>query len=73
MIACIAEARGDALTIDRTELEDAMWVSRAGVEAALRHDPRAPFLAPPPFAIAHSLLRAWLETSQPLAHVAPRN
>jgi NAD+ diphosphatase len=73
MIACIAEARGDELTIDYTELEDAMWVSRAGVEAALRQDPQAPFLAPPRFAIAHSLLRAWLEGSQPLAPSAPRN
>jgi NAD+ diphosphatase len=61
MIACIAEAADDALTIDRTELEDAMWVPRAGVEAALRGDTRAPFIAPPAFAIAHSLLRRWLE------------
>jgi NAD+ diphosphatase len=61
MIACIAEANNDALTIDRTELEDAMWVPRAGVEAALRGDSQAPFLAPPSFAIARSLLEAWLE------------
>ena len=61
MIACVAEARDDVLTIDRTELEDAMWVSRTGVEAALRGDPQAPFLAPPFFAIARSLLEAWLE------------
>jgi NAD+ diphosphatase len=61
MIACIAQAVDDALTIDRTELDDAMWVPRAGVEAALRGEPRAPFIAPPAFAIAHSLLRRWLE------------
>jgi NAD+ diphosphatase len=61
MIACIAEAKHDALTIDRTELEDAMWVPRAGVQAAFRGDPQAPFLAPPSFAIARSLLEAWLE------------
>jgi NAD+ diphosphatase len=73
MIACIAEAEDDALTIDYTELEDAMWVSRAGVEAAFRRDPQAPFLAPPRFAIAHSLLRAWLQGSEPLAPGAPRN
>jgi len=59
MIACIAEAEGDALTIDTTELEDAKWVDRPGVEAALASAPDAPFLAPPHFAIAHSLLRAW--------------
>jgi NAD+ diphosphatase len=73
MIACIAEARDDKLTIDFTELEDAKWVSRSGVEAALRGDPQAPFIAPPPFAIAHSLLRAWLEASQPLAPSACPN
>jgi NAD+ diphosphatase len=73
MIACIAEAEDDALTIDFTELEDAMWVPREGVEAALARHPQAPFLAPPPFAIAHSLFRSWLEASQPLAPDAPRN
>lgn len=60
MIACIAAAAGDALTLDLIELEDAFWVDAAGVRAALAGDPAAPFLAPPPFAIAHSLLKAWL-------------
>lgn len=60
MVACIADAIGDALTIDRTELEDAKWVDRAGVEAAMRGDPDAPFLAPPHFAIAHTLFGRWL-------------
>jgi NAD+ diphosphatase len=50
-----------------------MWVTRAGVEAALRGDPQASFLAPPSFAIARSLLEAWLEGQQPLAPRAPRN
>ena len=59
MIACLAEAESDALTLDRNELEDAMWVDRAEVAAALAGDPAAPFLAPPPFAIAHSLLSHW--------------
>ncbi|HEY0445628.1 MAG TPA: NAD(+) diphosphatase [Allosphingosinicella sp.] len=61
MIACLAEAEDDALTIDRTELEDALWMDRAGVEAALAGAPDAPFLAPPRFAIANTLLRAWAE------------
>jgi NAD+ diphosphatase len=61
MIGCIATARGDALTLDRNELEDAMWVDREGVVAALAGEADAPFHAPPHFAIAHSLLRAWVE------------
>jgi NAD+ diphosphatase len=63
MIACLANARSDRLTIDHTELEDAKWVERSGVEAAMRRDPDAPFLAPPHFAIAHSLFAHWLALS----------
>ena len=61
MIACLADAASDAVTLDREELEEAMWVDRAGVAAALAGEADAPFLAPPPFAIAHTLLRRWLE------------
>lgn len=63
MIACVAMADDDALTIDTTELEDARWVSRAGIAAALAGDSRAPFLPPPPYAIAHTLLSRWLAES----------
>jgi NAD+ diphosphatase len=59
MIACIGQAESDALTLDLTELEDAIWCDRAGVRAALAGDPDAPFLAPPPFAIANTLLTRW--------------
>ena len=72
MIACMAEAQSDALTIDATELEDAMWVERSGVEAAMRREPHAPFLAPPHFAIAHTLFSHWLALSSVLAGPAPR-
>jgi NAD+ diphosphatase len=60
MIACIGSADDDRLTIDTTELEDAMWVSRDDVAAALAGAEGAPFNAPPRFAIANTLLRAWL-------------
>lgn len=63
MIACIGEAQSDALTIDRTELEDAGWFDRSAVEAALGGDPDAPFQAPPHFAIAHTLLAHWASRS----------
>ena len=61
MIACTATASSDALTLDQTELEDAIWVDRDQVAAAFAGDPAAPFLAPPPFAIAFTLLRHWLD------------
>ena len=61
MIGCIAEALDDVLTIDRTELEDAIWVDAAQVRAALEGHEDAPFIPPPPLAIANSLFRHWLE------------
>jgi len=60
MIACLATAQSDALTLDETELEAAFWATRAEVEAALAGDPAAPFLAPPAFAIANTLLTRWV-------------
>ena len=62
MIACLAQAESEELTLDRDELEDAMWVDRDGVGAALAGEADAPFLAPPSFAIAHTLLRRWLDS-----------
>lgn len=62
MIGCVARASDPAITVDRTELEDAAWFSRADVRAALAGDPAAPFGAPPRYAIAHSLLAHWAES-----------
>lgn len=61
MIACTAQATSDQVTLDTNELEDAIWVDRAGVRAALAGDLEAPFLAPPHFAIAHTLLTHWAD------------
>ena len=60
MIGCRAVAQGAALTLDTTEIEAAMWVDRAGVRAALAGDMGAPFMAPPPLAIARYLLEDWV-------------
>ncbi len=59
MMACVGEAQDDTITIDPNELQDAMWVSRDDVRRALAGDPGAPFLAPPRYAIAHTLLTIW--------------
>ena len=37
------------------------WFSRDEARLALAGDPAAPFGAPPPYAIAHTLLTAWVE------------
>lgn len=61
MIACIAPVADDTLVIDKTELEHAFWIDRAGVAAVLAEEADAAFLPPPSHAIAHTLLEAWLE------------
>jgi NAD+ diphosphatase len=61
MIGCIAAADGEALRIDTTELEDAFWATRDEVRAALAGE-AGRFIAPPAYAIAHSLLAAWAES-----------
>ncbi|WP_298668798.1 NAD(+) diphosphatase [uncultured Sphingomonas sp.] len=58
MIACVGIAEGDALTIDRNELETAGWFTRDEVRASLAGED-APFTAPPRYAIAHTLLTEW--------------
>ena len=60
MVACVATVADDTITLDMAELEDAKWVSRPEVEAALRGDADAAFGAPPRYAIANSLFNAWL-------------
>jgi NAD+ diphosphatase len=60
MIACIAQANGNAITLDTNELEDAMWVSKDEARAAINEAEGRRFNAPPSFAIAHSLLRSWV-------------
>lgn len=59
MIGAFAEATSDAITLDDDELEDARWVTKAEARAAL--DGAGPWLAPPPLAIAHTLLQTWAE------------
>lgn len=61
MIGAHAEAKEDALTIDRNELDDARWFTRAEVVAALAAEPDAAFQAPPGAAIARTLLEAWVD------------
>ncbi len=61
MIACIGVADDDAITIDANELEDARWFTREEVRLAMARDPAATFGAPPPYAIANTLLAAWME------------
>lgn len=65
MIGCLAHADDTALVIDCTELEDARWFTRAEVAEAIAASDRGErgeaFSAPGARAIAHHLLRWWLD------------
>ncbi len=65
MIGCLGETLDEAIVIDRDELEDARWFSRD--EAASMLERRHPdgLVTPPPMAIAHHLIRAWVEGATP--------
>jgi NAD+ diphosphatase len=61
MIGCRAEALDDAITLDATELEDARWFSPDEARAMLERRHPEGLTAATPIAIAHTLLKAWLE------------
>ena len=61
MIGCFARAATTAITIDGQELEDARWFER--IEVAAMFEKRHPqgLAAPNPMAIAHHILKGWLD------------
>jgi NAD+ diphosphatase len=59
MFGCAAEALGEDLTIDRTELEDALWVSKAEVARTLAGEGER-FAPARKGAIARHILEAWV-------------
>jgi NAD+ diphosphatase len=65
MIGCHAFTDDPAITIDTTELEDARWFTRAEVEEALAAAATGgsgtAFGAPPRIAVAHHLMRWWVD------------
>jgi NAD+ diphosphatase len=61
MIGCHAAALTREIVIDREELEDARWFTKTEVETMLLRKHPDGLTTPPPVAIAHHLIRAWLE------------
>ena len=60
MVGCEAQALSREIVLDRAELEDCRWFSRAEVLAMLEGHHERGFFAPNPIAIAHTLLAHWL-------------
>lgn len=61
MIGCYAEALSDEITVDREELEDARWFGREEIAAMLMRKHPQGLTTPPPMAIAHHIIRAWID------------
>jgi NAD+ diphosphatase len=61
MIGCHAQALTDGIVVDREELEDARWFSKSEIVAMLMRKHPQGLTTPPPVAIAHHIIRAWVE------------
>jgi NAD+ diphosphatase len=61
MIGCHAQALSEDLVIDREELEDARWFSRDECAAMLARRHPQGLTTPPPIAIAHHIIRSFVE------------
>lgn len=61
MIGCFARAATTDIVVDHTELEDARWVTRDELATMFADSHPSGFKVPMPFAIAHHLLKAFLE------------
>ncbi|HEY1473160.1 MAG TPA: NAD(+) diphosphatase [Pseudolabrys sp.] len=61
MIGCHAEALTREIVVDHAELDDARWFSKAEVATMLTRRHPDGLTTPPPVAIAHHLIRAWVE------------
>ena len=61
MIGCHAQALTHDIVVDRRELEDARWFSKSEIETMLLRRHPEGLTTPPPVAVAHHIIRAWLE------------
>ena len=62
MIGCLAEALNDDITMDAKELVDARWFSKDELAAMLMRKHPEGLTTPPPVAIAHHIIREWVES-----------
>jgi NAD+ diphosphatase len=60
MIGAVCDVENEDVRIDENELETARWFTREEARALLAGKHPDAF-CPPPFAIAHQLLKTWAE------------
>jgi NAD+ diphosphatase len=61
MIGCHAQALSDEIVIDPDEIEAARWFDRAELATMLRREHKEGLTTPPPVAIAHHIIRDFVE------------
>jgi NAD+ diphosphatase len=61
MIGCYAQATSTEIVIDKNELENARWFSRDEAASMLMRRHPEGLITPPPVAIAHHIIRNWVE------------
>jgi NAD+ diphosphatase len=61
MIGCYAEALSRDIVVDKQELEDARWFSKDEVGRMLMRQHEGGLTTPPPVAIAHHIIRSFVE------------
>lgn len=61
MIGCHAQALTGEIVVDKTELEAARWFSREEAARMLTRQHPQGLFTPPPYAIAHHIVRAFVE------------
>jgi NAD+ diphosphatase len=63
MIGLICEVSDDVLTLDKEEIDEAIWLTRDEAREIIAGGVTLPdgkrAFAPPPLAIAHQLVKAW--------------
>jgi NAD+ diphosphatase len=61
MIGCFGEPLNEDINSDLNELEDCRWFYRDEVRTMLERTHPGGLMTPPPSAIAHHLIRAWVD------------
>ncbi|MES1989409.1 MAG: NAD(+) diphosphatase [Pseudomonadota bacterium] len=61
MIGCMAVAENDSFKVDGIELSEGRWFTRSEIKTVLAGKGDGSFWLPPPFAIAHQLVKTFAE------------
>ena len=61
MIGCIAESASEEFKLDEIEIDEGRWFSRTELAGAIQGSKDSKFFIPPSMAIAHHLIKAFVE------------